>query len=352
MSATVTPDTRRFSPAPVDQALAPAIQKKIDGKLKPPGSLGRLEELALQLALIQSSDRLTINQPTLLLFAGDHGIASQGVSIAPSDVTTLMVSSFLSGGAGINSLCRTNGMGLRLVDAGIQIELPDHPHLIKQRLGAGTGDFSQVAAMSIEAVQDGLQLGAAQVDALYAEGCNTVAFGEMGIGNTSSAAAILAAVTGCSVAEAVGRGTGINDEQLARKQALIEQALELHKDSLNTPEEILAAVGGFEVVQVVGAMLKAAEQGMMILVDGFIISAAAMLAQAMFPATRDYMIFCHQSNEQGHQKMLDALQAKPLLNLGMRLGEGSGTAVALSIVRSACDFYNDMASFEDMGISL
>ncbi|MRI31937.1 nicotinate-nucleotide--dimethylbenzimidazole phosphoribosyltransferase [Endozoicomonas sp. OPT23] len=341
-----------FSIKPVDQNSAASIQQKIDGKLKPPGSLGQLEQIALQVALVQPSEQLAINNPSLLLFAGDHGISSQGVSVAPSDVTSLMVSCFLNGGAAINSLCNTNALSLRVVDAGIKQELPDHPKLIKQRLGNGTEDFSETSAMSRENVQRGLQLGASQIDVLHSEGCNTVAFGEMGIGNTSAAAAILCALTDCKTADVVGRGSGINDEQLARKKELIDKAISLHKDNLVTPEEIMAAVGGFEIVQTVGAMLKAAERGMLILVDGFIITAAAMLAVRMHPAARDFMIFCHQSNEHGHPIMLDELNAEPLLNLGMRLGEGTGAALALPIIRSACDFYNNMASFEDLGISL
>ena len=342
----------KYTIQPLDPSLLPDIQHNIDQKTKPPGSLGQLEELATQVALIQEQEKLAIVDPTMLIFAGDHGIAEQGISIAPSEVTAQMVANFLAGGAAINCLCRTNNMAINVIDAGIKQELPDSDQLIKQRLGNGTQDFSIEPAMSKSTAEKGIQLGSERVQTLAERGCNTVGFGEMGIGNTSSAAAILAAITGLSAEQCVGRGTGINDEQLQKKRRLIETALNLHKEQLASPVDILAALGGFEIAQIVGGMLAAAEKRMLILVDGFIVTAAALLAVKMQPTVRDYMVFCHHSVEPGHQKMLTELNAKPFLDLGLRLGEGTGAALALPLVRAACSFYNDMASFEDAGVTV
>ena len=335
-----------------DQSRKAAIQHKIDNKTKPVGSLGQLEQLAMQIALTQKSDQLSINNPTMLVFAGDHGIASQGVSIAPSEVTTQMVATFLNGGAGINCFCSSSDMSLKVIDAGIKQELPDSPKLIKQRLGHGTNDFSTTAAMSLETAEQGLLFGAKQVEILASEGCNTVGFGEMGIGNTSATSAIMCALYSMTAEDCVGRGTGITDEQITRKRQLINQALTLHKDQFTSPLNILATVGGYEIAQITGGMLKAAEQEMLILVDGFIATAAAALATKMVPATRDYLVFCHHSEEQGHKLILSKLDAKPLLDLGLRLGEGTGAALALPIIRAACNFYNNMASFDEAGVTV
>lgn len=328
------------------------IQHKIDDKTKPQGALGQLEAVAAQLALIQQADTITVSQPHLLVFAGDHGVAQHGLSIAPSEVTTQMVMNFLSGGAAINCFCRTSDMALKVIDAGTKLEADDHPQLLKQRLGNGTADFSQQAAMSRETAQQGLELGAGLVAEIHEQGCNLVGFGEMGIGNTSSAAAIMAALLKIPADECVGRGTGITDEQLERKQALITQALDLHQVSADDPLAILTCLGGFEIAQITGGMLKAAELKMTVLVDGFISTAAAMLATAMHPEANHYFIYCHCSEESGHQRMLQHLNAQPLLDLGLRLGEGTGAALALPMIRSACEFYNNMASFSEAGVTV
>jgi nicotinate-nucleotide--dimethylbenzimidazole phosphoribosyltransferase len=328
------------------------IQHKIDNKTKPLGALGQLEAVALQLALIQQTEKIEIKHPHLLVFAGDHGIAQHGLSIAPSEVTAQMVANFLAGGAAINCFCRTSDMALKVIDAGIKVEPEDHPNLIKQRLGHGTEDFSQYAAMTDSTVLQALQYGANVVEELSQQSCNLVGFGEMGIGNTSSAAAIMAALLNIPADECVGRGTGIDDQQLQRKIDLITQALDLHAEQFSNPLSILATVGGFEIAQIVGGMLKAAENKMTVLVDGFISTAAAMLAVSMYPEASHYFIYCHCSEESGHQRMLQHLNATPLLSLGLRLGEGTGAALALPLLRSACCFYNEMASFEDAGVTV
>ena len=336
---------------PLDRSPEPAIQQHIDQKTKPLGALGRLEELACQLALIQRQERITIEQPTMLVFAADHGIARHGISIAPSDVTRQMVLNFLGGGAAINCFCREHQIELKVVDAGILTPIDD-PRLIHQRLGAGTADLSVEPAMSQEQAHLGLQLGSELAKAQIAAGCNLLAFGEMGIGNTTPASALLAALTGIPVAACVGRGTGIDDAQLGRKISLVSQALARVGDG-SDPVRLLAELGGFEIAQITGAMLAAAELQITMLIDGFIVTSAALLAVKIAPAARDYMIFSHGSSEgSGHGIMLETLKARPLLDLGLRLGEGTGAALALPLLRSACAFYNEMASFASAGVSV
>ena len=336
---------------PLDRSPEPVIQQHIDQKTKPLGALGRLEELACQLALIQRQERITIEQPTMLVFAADHGIARHGISIAPSDVTRQMVLNFLGGGAAINCFCREHQIELKVVDAGILTPIDD-PRLIHQRLGAGTADLSVEPAMSQEQAHLGLQLGSELAKAQVAAGCNLLAFGEMGIGNTTPASALLAALTGIPVAACVGCGTGIDDAQLSRKISLVSQALARVGDG-SDPVRLLAELGGFEIAQITGAMLAAAEQQITMLIDGFIVTSAALLAVKIAPAARDYMIFSHGSSEgSGHGIMLETLKARPLLDLGLRLGEGTGAALALPLLRSACAFYNEMASFASAGVSV
>ncbi|UTV26800.1 nicotinate-nucleotide--dimethylbenzimidazole phosphoribosyltransferase [Photobacterium atrarenae] len=337
--------------APETESLS-QIQDKINNKTKPLGALGKLEDLAAQLALIQQADHLTISQPHLLVFAGDHGIAQHGVSIAPSEVTTQMVMNFLAGGAAVNCFCRTSDMTIQVIDAGTKLEPADHPQLLKQRLGAGTADFTRQPAMSRDTAFQGLMYGAEAVARVHQQGSNLVGFGEMGIGNTSSAAALMAALLDLPATDCVGRGTGISDEQFEHKLALITRALAVHQAKLEDPLSILACLGGFEIAQIAGGMLKAAELRMTVLVDGFIATAAALIATTMYSAARHYFLFCHCSEESGHQRMLEHLEAKPLLNLGLRLGEGTGAALALPLIRAACEFYNNMASFSEAGVTV
>lgn len=337
------------------------IAAKIDGKTKPLGALGQLETLASQLANIQAQQNgqwqnIELNNPAMLVFAGDHGIAKQGVSIAPSEVTQQMVLNFLSGGAAVNCFCRTNSIALSVIDTGILVPIEQnvkfhHGDFYAQRIAASTNDFSQQAAMTLEQVNHGLEYGAKVVREKIAQGTNIVMFGEMGIGNTSSAAAIISLLLKLSVQQSVGRGTGITDQQFTLKQNLIEKALQ-RVGSESEPLNVLAHVGGFEIVQMVGAMLAAAEAGITLLIDGFIVSAAALVAAKINANARDYMVFAHQSNEQAHQLVLEALQAKPLLNLDLRLGEGTGAALAYPLLQAAVSFYNDMASFESAGVTV
>ena len=325
------------------------IQAKINNKTKPQGALGALELLAMQLALITGKDAIILNKPTILVFAGDHGIAEEGISIAPSDVTQQMVLNFLNGGAAINCFCRSNKIEIDVIDAGILLPISD-ARLTTQSLGNGTHNFTRQAAMDIATATQGLNLGA-EIAAKHMEnGSNVLGFGEMGIGNTASAAAIMSAITKLPVEECVGRGTGISDAAYAKKVQLIKQAMALHDGSLDLPLDIMTSVGGFEIVQMTGAMLAVAQRKGVILVDGFITTAAAMLATLMQPNALDYMVFCHKSHERGHQLMLQHLEVDALLTLDLRLGEGTGAALAYPLLQAAASFYNDMASFEAAGI--
>ena len=339
----------------LDQSYSESIWHRINQKTKPPGALGQLEQLAHQLALIQSNvsgdvvTKIEVNQPTAIVFAGDHGIADEGVSIAPSAVTQQMVLNFLAGGAAINCFCRVNQVALKVVDCGILIPVEhDSEDFIVQRLGDRTNNLARQASMTTESARQGIELGKQLVGKIIMSGSNLVMFGEMGIGNTSSAAAILAALSGLPVTQCVGRGTGISDEQWQKKVELVEQGVQrcLGLEVI----DVLAQVGGFEIVQMVGGFLAAAESKTPVLVDGFIVSAAAYAASLINPDCREIMIFAHQSHEAGHQYLLSQLDAQPLLDLSLRLGEGTGAALAIPLVRAAAEFYNNMASFEQAGV--
>lgn len=341
----------------LDTQYSQYIQHRIDQKTKPLGALGLLEKVAHQLALIQSQgkeaavEHIELNKPSIIIFAGDHGIADEGVSIAPSAVTQQMVLNFLSGGAAINCFCAVNNIDITVVDTGILLPVEsDSDMLISQRLGTRTNNFANEAAMSLETVERGIELGTELVSRTISNGTNIIMFGEMGIGNTSSASAILSALSNRSAVECVGLGTGINNEQLARKVAVVEQGVARCKGL--DPKSVLAQVGGYEIVQMVGAFLGAYQNRTPVLVDGFIVSVAAYVATLIEPNCRDYMIFAHRSEESGHKILLELLDAEPLLDLGLRLGEGTGAALAMPIIRAAAEFYNNMASFESAGVTV
>ena len=353
----------------LDTKYSPQIQHRIDQKTKPLGALGLLEKVAHQLALIQSQgkesavEHIELKKPSIIIFAGDHGIADEGVSIAPSAVTQQMVLNFLNGGAAINCFCAVNNIDITVVDTGILLPVEsDSDMLISQRLGTRTNNFANEAAMSLETVERGIELGTELISRTISNGTNIIMFGEMGIGNTSSASAILSALSNRAAAECVGLGTGINNEQLARKVAVVEQGVARCKGldakevkeltDLKDIKEVLAQVGGYEIVQMVGGFLGAYQNKTPVLVDGFIVSVAAYVATLIEPNCRDYMIFAHRSEESGHKILLELLDAEPLLDLGLRLGEGTGAALAMPIIRAAAEFYNNMASFESAGVTV
>lgn len=334
------------------------IKHRIDQKTKPVGSLGVLEKLATKLALIQSQGKeeavtqIEIKKPTVLVFAGDHGVADEGVSIAPSEVTYQMVMNFLAGGAGVNCFCRSNNVDMKVIDCGIMIPVDkaQDDTFVIQRLGDRTENFAYKAAMTAEQVKRGLELGEKIVVDTIDSGSNLVMFGEMGIANTTSAAAILASLTDHEPKQCVGLGTGINSQQYEKKLSIVTQASEQNKGS--DPLTVLANVGGYEIVQMVGAFLGAGKKGTSVLVDGFIVTVAAYVASLIDPECRQYMFFAHQSEESGHKLVLSELQASPLLSLGLRLGEGTGAVLAVPLLRSACEFYNTMASFDEAGVTV
>ena len=333
--------------ATADSALAARLQHKIDQKTKPQGALGQLERLALQIGLIQRSDSLKFDTPQLVVFAADHGIAAEGVSAYPQAVTLQMVGNMLAGGAAINVFARQHGFALQVVDAGVAGDLADHPQLLKRKIGAGTHNSCTGPAMSLAQASQALQAGMAVVRGLPG---NVMAFGEMGIANTSAAALLLARLAGLPLDAVVGRGTGLDDAQLAHKQAVLARALARHAE-VREPLAVLAALGGFEIAMMAGAMLQAASERRVVLVDGFIAGAAALVACTLAPATKDYLVFCHRSAERGHHLLLTHLQATPLLDLGMRLGEGTGALLAWPLLQSAALFMAEMASFESAGVS-
>jgi len=330
-----------------DLTLAAALQARIDGKTKPLGALGQLETLMLRLGLILGSETPQLKSPQMMVFAGDHGLARRGVSAYPSDVTWQMVENFLAGGAAISVLARQHGLALSVVDAGVAHDFAPREGLIIAKIAHGTQDASAEAAMSIDQCATAI---AAGKNLLRSKPGNALLLGEMGIGNTSSAALLLARLQGLPVADCTGRGTGLDDAALARKVAVLQEVLDLHAQA-QTPLQALAAFGGFEIAMMVGAVLQAALERRVIVVDGFIASSAVLVAARLQPAVLERCIFAHRSNENGHRLMLEALQAEPLLDLGLRLGEGSGAALAWPLLESACKILADMASFASAGVS-
>ncbi|MBE1302229.1 MAG: nicotinate-nucleotide--dimethylbenzimidazole phosphoribosyltransferase [Alteromonadaceae bacterium] len=348
-----------WSISPVNQTNSDLINHIVDNKTKPPGALGKLEQVAKQLAHIQSQGAsnelsITADKAAIAVFAADHGVAKQGVSIAPPEVTQQMVLNFLAGGAAINCFTKTNDISLYVVDAGILSPvMSDAANYLEQSIGAGTADFSVEPAMTPEQCEQALLAGADVAENIIRAGNQVIGFGEMGIGNTSSASAILSAITGISSEETVGLGTGISHEQLLLKRALVQKGLERFSTKYkghNTPENVLRELGGFEICQIVGAMLSCAQAGKTIVVDGFIVSVAALVATKINPQVRDYMMFAHGSAEKAHRKLLTMLDATPLLELDMRLGEGTGAALAIPLLRAAVSFFNDMATFESANV--
>lgn len=336
--------------APLKRDLQNMLQRAIDDKTKPPGSLGQIESLALQIGLIQRTATPSISRATMLIFAGDHGVVRQGVSPYPQAVTAQMVANFIAGGAAINVFSAGAGLSLEIINAGVASDLPDAPNLINTPVGLGTRDYSEAPAMSDDEVHRSMALGAARVAHHAALGSNTIGFGEMGIGNTSAAACLMSRYTGQPIEACVGRGTGLDDAGLARKRTILARALAHHPQKLSAIET-LAAFGGFEIAAMTGAFIAAATHQMTIVVDGFVVTSALLAAIAIAPAVRDYCVFSHVSDEAGHRLMLEKLNAQPLLSLGLRLGEGTGAALAMPLLKAACAFMTDMASFTSAGVA-
>jgi len=332
--------------------LLPVLQAKIDGKTKPLGSLGRLEDIALRVGQILETDTPVIQLPSLVVVAGDHGIAKEGlVNAYPQEVTYQMVLNFLRKGAAVNVFARQNGLSLHVVDAGVNYDFGKRDGLRNEKVAFGTRNYLKEPAMSEAQCFHALQKGAALVRELRGKGCNLIAFGEMGIGNTASASLLMSCLLDLPLSSCIGRGAGADDDLLARKLMHLQTAKTQYKLGRDKPREILRTFGGFEIALIAGGILAAAEARMVILIDGFIVTAAVLFAQAIEHHVLDYCLFAHLSDEKGHRKMLEYLGAVPILNLGLRLGEGTGAAMAFPIIQSALNFLNEMASFESAQVS-
>ncbi|GGY70354.1 nicotinate-nucleotide--dimethylbenzimidazole phosphoribosyltransferase [Pseudoduganella albidiflava] len=330
-----------------DAALADRLAHAIDYKTKPPGSLGMLETLAHQVGMIQRTTSPAIDAPAILVFAGDHGVVAEGISAFPQDVTWQMVENFLAGGAAINVFAAQNGCALQVIDAGVAHDFGTRAGLTDRKIAGGTRNFAVEPAMTAEQCAQALAHGAALVDALPG---NVIGFGEMGIGNTTAAAALMHKLTGIPAAACVGAGTGLGPEGVQHKGRVIEAAAARHATA-TAPLDVLATFGGFEIAMMAGAMLRAAERRMVLLIDGFIVTSALLVAARLQPAILDYCVFSHCSNENGHRQLLETLGGKPLLQLDLRLGEGTGSALALPLLHAAVNFLNRMATFASAQVS-
>ncbi|OXY82365.1 nicotinate-nucleotide--dimethylbenzimidazole phosphoribosyltransferase [Oceanimonas doudoroffii] len=344
---------------PINRLIVPAIaplanpklerqlQHRVDNKTKPPGALGTLETLAVQLGLMLQSAAPCISQPQVLVFAADHGLVAEGVSAFPAEVTPQMVHNFLQGGAAINVFARQHNLSLRVVDAGVNADFTPHPSLIDRKVRKGTRNALHEPAMTPAECQQALQAGMALVRELPG---NLLLLGEMGIGNTSAASLLLARLGELPVAECTGRGTGLDDNGLSHKTHVLQAVLARHADA-QTPLDVLAALGGLEIAMMAGALIQGASERRILLMDGFIAGVALLVAERLAPGTREYGVFGHASAEPGHRHLLRLLDAAPLLDLNLRLGEGSGAALAYPLLQSACAFISEMASFADAGVS-
>jgi nicotinate-nucleotide--dimethylbenzimidazole phosphoribosyltransferase len=325
------------------------LQHKIDLKTKPLGALGVLEQIAFQIGTIQNTLTPALTKPAILVFAADHGLADEGVSPYPKDVTWQMVMNFVAGGAAINVFCRQNKIDLKVVDAGVDHDFPAGIPVVDAKIARGSRNMRREPAMTLAECRAALQKGRDLVSAEYERGCNIIGFGEMGIGNTSASSLLMHRFLNIPIEECIGAGTGSQGDHFTKKMAILKEISQ--KYDPQTAEETLATFGGLEIAMMAGAMLEAAERNMVVLVDGFIASAAALSAIRLHAASRDKMIFCHSSNERGHRLMLQGLNVSPVMHLELRLGEGTGAALAYPLIQAAVNFLNEMSSFEDAGVS-
>lgn len=336
---------------PLDVEAMKAAQARQDTLTKPAGSLGRLEALSVQVAGITGNPRPRLRHKVIVTMAGDHGVVAEGVSAYPQEVTAQMVFNFLRGGAAINVLARHVGARVVVVDMGVAAELGCHERLVDKKVAPGTGNIARGPAMTREQAEQAVLAGAEVVEAELEKGLDILGVGEMGIGNTTPSAAVAAAITGRSPGEIVGRGTGVDDAALARKVAAVQRALAVNRPDPHDGLDVLAKVGGFEIGGMAGAMLAAAAHRVPVVVDGFISTAAALIAVTLAPHVRPFLIAAHRSREKGHRIMLDWLGLEPVLDLDLRLGEGTGAALAIGVVEAACKVLDEMATFAEAGVS-
>ena len=345
---------RSFKIETPDNSLRPAIQAKIDNLNKPKGSLGRLEELAMQVCLIQQTLSPSLEHPCHLLLGGDHGIEREGVSVSPREVTWQQMINFTRGGGGVNMFCRQHGFKLRIVDVGVDYDLSSVPGIIDRKIARGTKNFLYEPAMTEEEFDKAIEIGAALVDDCIEEGCKVLSIGEMGIANTSPSSIWMHLFGGIPLKDCIGAGAGLDNDGIRHKYEILSKALSRHQLSLSPLTSHLSPLrifGGFEMIAAIGTMLRAAELHLIILVDGFIMTACALAAIRLYPAAQDYMIFTHCGDESGHRMMLDIVDARPLLHLGLRLGEGTGALCAFPIVDSAVRMINEMNNFDNAKIT-
>jgi nicotinate-nucleotide--dimethylbenzimidazole phosphoribosyltransferase len=336
---------------PVDRSLEPEIRAHLDHLTKPPGSLGVLEDVVTRYCLITRTTRPRLPKKRIITFAGDHGVTAEGVSAYPSEVTSQMVRNMLAGGAAVNVLARHVGADVQVIDIGVAVPFEDAPGLVHRKVRAGTANLSRGPAMSEEEAVAAIQVGAEVAHAAAETGITLVGTGEMGIGNTTPSSALLATLIPCPVAEVTGRGTGINDHALQLKIRAIERGLEVNAQRLTNPLRTLAALGGLEIAGICGLVLGAAGCGLPVVVDGFISSAGALVAMRLNENVADYLFFSHCSAEAGHRTFFRRLNIHPMLDLNMRLGEGTGAALAMVLIEASVKIYNEMATFGSAGVS-
>ena len=341
-----------------DERLRSAIQDKIDNLNKPKGSLGMLEELAMQVCLIQQTLTPTLAHPCHLLLGGDHGIEREGVSVSPREVTWQQMINFTRGGGGVNMFCRQHGFKLRIVDVGVDYDLSCVPGIINRKIARGTKNFLYEPAMTEEEFDKAIETGVSLVDDCIAEGCRVLCIGEMGIANTSPSSIWMSLFCHIPLDECIGAGAGLDNPGIRHKREVLAQAVrhwQLAVGASSKPtansQQLIAYFGGFEMITAIGAMLRAAERHLVVMVDGFIMTACALAACRLYPEAQDYMVFGHCGDESGHRRMLDALHAKPLLSLGLRLGEGTGALCAFPILDSAVRMMNEMNNFDNASIT-
>ncbi len=340
----------KFNIEQPDENISDKLIDKINNLTKPKGSLGRLEEIARQIGLIQQTLSPKLSHPVNVIYASDHGIADEGVSLSPKEVTRQVVYNFLNGGAGVCYLARQHGFEIKIVDGGVDYDFPENPRIINRKIRKGTRNFLYEAAMTYEEMEKALEYGAEIVEQCFNEGCNIISFGEMGIGNTSASSMWMTCLTGIPLDKCVGAGSGLDKNGVNHKYNVLKKSLENYKGDGSTLD-VMRYFGGYEMVMAVGGMLKAAELKMIILVDGFIMTNCVLAASRLYPDMLHYCIFGHCGDEAGHRRVLDSLNAKPLLDLGLRLGEGSGAICAYPIVDSAVRMINEMHTFEQEAIT-
>ncbi len=344
---------KEFNISSIDRSMLAAIQEKIDNLNKPKGSLGRLEELAMQICLIQQTLEPSLAHPCHLLLGGDHGIEREGVSVSPREVTWQQMINFTRGGGGVNMFCRQHGFKLRIVDVGVDCDFSDVDGIIDRKIARGTKNFLYEPAMSEEEFDRAIQIGSDLVDDCIAEGCRILSIGEMGIGNTSPSSIWMSIFGDIPLKNCIGAGAGLDNDGIRHKYEVLSKALKNYQASIHQPSTIshLTYFGGFEMISAIGVMLRAAEHHLIILIDGFIMTACAIAAIRLYPAAQDHMIFTHCGDESGHKMMLDIVDARPLLHLGLRLGEGTGALCAFPIIDSAVRMMNEMNNFQKARIT-